>query len=236
MKGRRSLRARLEPLALLACIAACGLAGRPLPGQRGAGSDSARADSLRADSLRRRERNGLIPAGFGTLRQDEIALVEQNLGLVVKAIPLDESVIRTLAPDSYNNLRKIRESRTRDLEAIRSRLGLPSVQSWYITFFNSEKGEARYDAADVLVRSAGRDFRPLEVLGLKPGFGDGRLTQFGTQSALYAFDPAINLAQPLAVTIGTQTSNGWSDVLRKIELERSLIWSRASAAAAQKKP
>jgi hypothetical protein len=224
-------------LALLACLtAALGFGARPLQAQRATGSDSGRADSLRADSLRRRERNGLIPAGYGTLRQDEIALVAQNLGLVVKAIPLDESVIRTLAPDSYNNLHKIRESRTRDLEGIRSRLGLPAVQSWYITFFNSEKGEARYDAGDVLVRSAGRDFRPLEVLGLKPGFGDGRLAQFGTQSALYAFDPAINLAQPLTVTIGTQTSNAWSDVLRKIELERSLVWSRAGATAVQKKP
>jgi hypothetical protein len=236
MKRRRRAPALQPALALLACVATSGLAAGPMLAQRGAGSDSARADSLRADSLRRRERNGLIPAGFGTLRQDEIALVAQNLGLVVKAIPLDESVIRTLAPDSYNNLRKIRESRARDLEGVRSRLGLPAVQSWYITFFNSEKGEARYDAADVLVRSAGRDFRPLEVLGLKPGFGDGRLAQFGTQSALYAFDPAINLAQPLAFTIGTQTSNAWSEVLRKIELERSLVWSRAGAAAVQKKP
>jgi hypothetical protein len=42
----------------------------------------------------------LVPPNFGTMRQDDISLVLQPVGVRVTAIPLDESVIRVLAPDS----------------------------------------------------------------------------------------------------------------------------------------
>ena len=199
---------------------------------RGALSQSgaaAVADSVRTDSVKRMVRSGLIPPGYGTLRQDDIAVQVQMLGLLVKLIPLEESVIRTLAPDSYRALHATRESKARQLDSIRTRLGLPAVQAWLVTLFNAEQGEARYDASDVLVRSAGRDFRPLDYLPLKPGFGDGRLAQRESRSAMYVFDPAIDLSQPIAVTIGSQTNFAWNDIIQKIERERSFVLSRATA-------
>ncbi|HEX7547149.1 MAG TPA: hypothetical protein VF368_10505 [Gemmatimonadaceae bacterium] len=188
------------------------------------------ADSVRADTARRADRSGLIPAGFGTLRQDQIAIRVQTLGLTVSAIPLDESVIRTLAPDSYRTLRALRESKTAALEALRTRMGLERVQAWYVTFFNVQQGDARFDAFDLLVRSVGQDFRPLDALPLTPGFGDGRVAQRGQQSAIYAFDPQIDLNQPLTVTTLGQATTVWGDtMLPLVERERSLVWSRASA-------
>lgn len=186
-------------------------------------------DSARADSVRRAPRTGLIPAGYGSLRQEELAVQVQILGLNVRVLPLEESVIRTLSPDSYKALHTIRENQSRRLEAIRARLGLPAVQAWYVTFTNAEQGEARFDGTDIQIRSSGRDFRPLDILPTKAGFGDGRLPQRATQSAVYAFDPAIDLTQPLTVTAGTQVSSAWNDILQVVERERSLIWSRAAA-------
>ncbi len=210
-----------------ACLGAC---AAPFVAPQAAWAQQAGArDRARADSLQRAQRSGLIPAGFGSLRKDDIALVVQSLGLTVKAIPLDENVIRTLAPDSYRPLHALRETKSKELEAIRSRTGLPSVQAWYVLYANLEQGEARYDQADFLVRSAGRDFRPLRVLPINPRFGDGRLVQRATADAIYVFDPAIDLDQPITVTIGTQQSTAWSDVLLRIERERSLVWSRAAA-------
>lgn len=208
-----------------------------VPAARGAmaqGAPPPRADSARADSARRPAQPDGLPAGFGTLRQDDVAVRVQYLGLTVRAIPLSEDVIRTLSPDSYRTLRELRESKAKPLEIIRARLGLPSVQAWYVSFFNLEQGEARYNAFDFVVRSAGRDFRPLDVLPLTPGFGEGRLRQRGVQSAIYAFDPAVDVNQPLAVSIETQQSDAWTDVLQRLERERALIWSRAGAAGRQK--
>ena len=171
---------------------------------------------------------GLIPPGLGTLRQEEIALTLQIQGLIMSAVPLEESVIRTLSPDSYNTLRSLRESKARGIDTVRTRLALGSAQAWYVTFTNAESGEARYDALDVLIRSAGRDFRPLQVLPLKPGFGDGRLSQRARQSAVYVFDPGIDLAQPLVLTFGTASTAAWNDIAQRIDRERALIWSRTS--------
>ena len=170
----------------------------------------------------------LPPAGFGSIRQDDLALVVQHLGLTVKAIPLDESVIRTLAPDSYRSMHALRESKAKPLDAIARRMGLPAVQAWYVSFSTVEQGEALYDAFDFQVRSGGQDFRPLDVLALTPGFGEGRVRTREPQFAILAFDPAIDLSQPLVVTVATEQTNSWTDILRRLEQERSLIWSRAS--------
>jgi hypothetical protein len=155
----------------------------------------------------------------------------QALGLTMSAIPLDESVIRTMAPDSYRTLHALRESKKPALEALRMRNGLAGVQAWYVTYFNIQQGEARFDAFDFLVHSMGQDFRPLDALPLTPGFGEGRVAQRGQQSAIYVFDAQIDLNQPLTVTTLGQQSTVWGDVvLPLIERERSLIWSRAPAA------
>lgn len=190
------------------------------------------ADSTRADAARRAERgDGLIPAGFGTLRQDQIAIRFQANGLTISATPLDESVIRTLAPDSYKSLRAYRESKKAALDALRARTGLASVQVWWVSFYNIQQGDARFDAFDLIIHSVGQDFRPLDALPLTPGFGDGRVAQRGQQSAVYAFDPQIDLNQPLTVTSLGQQSTAWGDnMLPLIERERSAIISRAAAA------
>ena len=189
------------------------------------------ADSARADAPRRADRDSLIPAGFGTLRQDQIAIRVQTLGLTVSAIPLEEGVIRTLAPDSYRTLHAIRESKKAALEALRARNGLASVQAWYVTYFNVQQGDARFDAFDFLVHSVGQDFRPLDALPITPGFGDGRVAQRGQASAIYAFDPQIDLNQPLTVTSLGQQTTAWGDtMLPLIERERSMVWSRSTTA------
>lgn len=176
----------------------------------------------------------LPPAGFGSMRQDDVALVVQHFGLTVKAIPLDESVIRTLAPDSYRSMHALGESKARALDAIARRVGLPAVQAWYVSYSTVEQGEARYDAYDFLVRSGGQDYRPLDVLALTPGFGEGRVRAREPQFAILAFDPAIDLNQPLAVTVATQQNLSWTDILRRLEQERTLIWSRAGATVPRK--
>lgn len=198
---------------LMAALAACAPAGRAAVAQASAG-DAA-----------------LLPAGYGSLKRDDIAITVQVQGLTIRAIPLDESVIRALAPDSYNSLRALRDSKTAEVDRVRLRLGLPSLQLWHLSYFNVQQGEARYDPRDVQIRSAGRDFRPLEVIALVPGFGDGRLAQARSVDAIFLFDPAVVLSQPLVVTLSGQTSSAWNDeVLHKLDLERAAIWSRAAAA------
>jgi hypothetical protein len=52
---------------------------------------------------------------------------------------------------------------------------------------------------EFVITSVGRDFRPIDVLPITPGFGQQRLRQREVQAALFAFDPQVDVNQPLTV-------------------------------------
>jgi hypothetical protein len=172
----------------------------------------------------------LVPIGFGTLRQDDIAIrLSLPGGLQVRAAPLDESFIRLLSPDSYRAMRELIASKQPELERLRQRERLPAYSLWVVNFFAQEQGETRFSPLEVVIRNAGRDFRPLDVLPMTPGFGEYRLRQRETQSAVLAFDGLLDPNQPLSMLIETTESSGWQAVLQRVERERALVRSRANA-------
>lgn len=172
----------------------------------------------------------MVPAGFGTLRQDDIAVrVRLVGGVTVRLIPLDEALIRLLSPDSYRTLHGLRVSQQTALDSVAQRFRYPRYSVWYVSFFGVEQGEARFSPFEVVVFNAGRDFRPLDVLPLTPGFGEQRLRQRETQSALYVFDGQLDVNQPLEVAVETTRDASWAGaVLPRVERERALVRSRAA--------
>ena len=169
---------------------------------------------------------GLVPAGFGSLKQDDISVRLQLRGLLVRVTPLDESVIRLLASDSYRSLRDRRESERARIATLASRYGVRGFSVWSISFYGTEP-DVRFSPTEVIISSVGRDFRPVEVIPLTSGFGQQRLDQHDTQTALYLFDEAVDVNQPLAVTVEATRSTGWQETLQVIERERALVRSRA---------
>lgn len=191
----------------------------------GAGPSTAIAHAASA-----RDTSALVPAGYGSLRQDDVALHLQRFSLQLRLIPLDESVIRLLSPDSYRALRSLRESHRAAIEAVARRAtGNPVV--WYVTFFSTEPGETRFSPMELGITNVGRDFRPLDVVPLTPGFGEQRLRQRESQSALVLFDPQLDVNQPLAASYETATTGSdWDATLARLERERTLVRSRAASA------
>ncbi|HEV7991593.1 MAG TPA: hypothetical protein VGP25_07190 [Gemmatimonadaceae bacterium] len=169
--------------------------------------------------------SALVPPGFGTLRQDDIAIKLQLSDVLVKLTPLDESVIRTLSPDSYRALRELAESRRPAIARLAAQHGFLHGSVWYVSFYGLAP-EARFSPLELTVGSAGRDYRPAEVIPLSSGFGSQRLQPRETQSALYLFDDALDVNQPLTVSLSGQTSSSWATTLRTVERERALIRSR----------
>ena len=169
----------------------------------------------------------IVPAGYGTLRQDDVALRMQVGQVQVRAIPLDESVIRVLAPDSYRSLRGLRESRRDAIERLAGRYLLRERNVWLVSFFGLAP-DARFSPSELTLTVSGRDFRPLEVLPLSSGFGEQRLQQHETQTALYLFPDGVNLSQPLTARMENAQDGSWAETLRRIDQERALIRGRAS--------
>jgi hypothetical protein len=168
-----------------------------------------------------------VPVGYGTLRQDDIAIRLELQGLIVRAIPLDESLIRLLTPDSYRALRDLQESNKQSIAAVSRRTGGRPPDLWYVSFFGVEP-DVHFSPMELVITSSGRDFRALEVLPLSSGFGEQRLRQRETQSAIYLFEDAIDLDQPLTVTFQNVRNEDWEQILTRVERERALVRARAS--------
>jgi len=167
-----------------------------------------------------------IPAGYGSLRQDDIAIRLEPQGMIVRAIPLDEGVIRLLTPDSYRALRDLQESNRRTIDAITRRSGNRPPDLWYVSFYGLEDN-ARFSPMDLTITSGGQDFRPIDVIPLSTGFGEQRLHQRETQSAVYVFPGDIDVDHPLTVTFQGLQSSVWELLLQRIERERALVRARA---------
>ncbi len=170
---------------------------------------------------------GGVPPGFGSLRQDDIAIRLQPQGLIVRAIPLDESIIRLLTPDSYRALRDLQESNRRAIEAVARRSGGRAPALWYVSFYGLEEN-ARFSPMELVITSGGQDFRPVDVIPLSTGFGEQRLRQRETQSAVYLFPGDIDVDHPLTVSFQGQRSTIWEQLLQRIERERALVRARAT--------
>jgi len=168
-----------------------------------------------------------IPAGFGSLRQDEIAIRLEPQGLIVRAIPLDETVIRLLTPDSYRALRDLQESNRRTIEGIARRSGGRLPDLWYVSFYGLEEN-ARFSPMELVITSGGQDFRPIDVIPLSTGFGEQRLRQRETQSAVYVYPGDIDVDHPLTLSFQGQQSVIWEQLLQRIERERALVKARAA--------
>lgn len=171
----------------------------------------------------------LVPAGFGSLRQEDIAIRLRVLGLQVQAIPLDETVIRVLSPDSYRAMRELVASQRSALEEVSRRTALREFSLWDVRFHGDERGEAVFSPQEFIITSVGRDFRPLEIIPLTAGFGRQRLRQRDTQRAIYVFDPRLDVNQPLVVQYESARSTEWAAILSRIERERALVRTRAGA-------
>lgn len=174
----------------------------------------------------------LVPANHGTLKQEDIAIALQQNGVRVTAIPLDENVIRTLAPDSYRALRATLESKRQQIMQRASLRGIREPRVWYVVFTGLVP-DARFIPTDITVTSGGREYRPIDVIALSNGFSEQRLQPRETQKGLLVFDESLDVAQPIVVIMGSERNTDWStdrsdSILSRIEAERAQIRARAN--------
>ena len=215
------------PLVLLAAVvAACGSPWRSTaqpPPQAGGIPTRVSRDSTSAS---------LVPANYGTLRQEDVAIALQQNNVRVTAIPLDENVIRTLAPDSYRALHATLETKRQQIMQRASLRGIHEPRVWYVVFTGLVP-DARFIPTDITVTSGGREYRPIDVIGLSNGFSEQRLQPRETQKGLLVFDESLDVGQPIVVIMGSERNTDWStdrsdSILSRIEAERAQIRARAN--------
>ena len=167
----------------------------------------------------------MVPAGYGTLKQDDISIKLQGPGVLISVMPLDESVLRVLAPDSYRALHAIVESRRQQIAQRANLRGVRDPRIWLATFTGLEP-DARFIPTDVTVTSGGREYRPFDLLPLTSGFGQQRLQPREVQRGLLLFEEGLDVSQPITVSVGGERNSDWESILRTIDLERAAVRAR----------
>jgi hypothetical protein len=167
-----------------------------------------------------------LPAGYGTLRRDEV-FVRFTTGTVeVQVLPLEEQVTRLLAPDTYRSLTQLIQSRADDIAAAAARAATTKPILVMVTFLGVVPG-ARFNPEDLNITSRGRLFRPVGIVPLSPTWSSYQLQARQQAVAIYLFEPGISLREALTVSYQGLSSESWIRSLRLLDQERQRVRARA---------
>ncbi len=169
-----------------------------------------------------------VPAGFGSLHRDEIALRFATDQLQLQILPLDERVIRLLATDTYRSLEQLLESRRQDITDAARRAGLTNPTLVLVTFFGQAPG-ARFSPEDVQLQSRGRLFRPVEIAPLSPTWNTLQLDQRQQAVAIYLYEDGVSWLEDLSASYQSSPAMSWSRALQVLEQERARVRARAQS-------
>lgn len=169
-----------------------------------------------------------VPAGYGSLRRDDIVLRFATDQLQLQILPLDERVIRLLAPDTYRSLEQLLASRRSDIEAAARRAGLTNPTLVMVTFYGQAPG-ARFTPEDVHIVSHGREYRPQGIVPLSPAWNTLQLDQRQQTVAIYLYDEGISWYEDLSASYQGSPPGSWSHSLRVLQQERARVQARAQS-------
>ena len=167
----------------------------------------------------------LPPPGYGTLRQDDIAVRIQTANLQLQLLPLDEEVLRLLAPDAYRSLSTLRDSRASDVAAAMEQARVSDPRLMFVTIYGKQP-QVRFDPEQLFIASGNVFYRPLAIVPLSPGWSEQRVSPREQASAIYLFEPAIRLFEPFDVQFSGTISRQWGQSVRRLEDERARVLAR----------
>ena len=169
----------------------------------------------------------LVPPGFGSLRQTDIAVRLDATNLLINVIPLDERVIRLLAPDAYRSLHDMRESRMTQIRAA-ARPGSDSLALFMVTFFGLQP-RTQFYPDQLLIDSQNATYRPMGFVSITPRFSENVLDAREQAAAIFIYEPGIAVLRPFTVTYNAAQSSAWEASLTLINTERARVLARAQS-------
>jgi len=171
-----------------------------------------------------------VPAGYGTLRRDDIVIRFTTGTIEIQVLPLDEQVIRLLAPDTYRSLTQLESSRAADIADATRRGGTEHPTLVMVTFLGVVP-QARFNPEELTITSRGRLFRPIGIVPLSPTWSSFQLDARQQAASIYLFEPGISVREELTVSYQGLASNAWTRSIRLLDQERARVRARAQLEA-----
>jgi hypothetical protein len=176
-----------------------------------------------------------IPAGFGTLRRDDISVQFNASQLQIQVLPLQEDIIRLLLPDAYQALSNLVQSK-RDAIAEAARRGGVRDPALVLVTYRGVVPQARFSPDELNIGNRGQLFRPVGVVPLSTAWDTYQLEVRQQAMAIYLFPEGISFRERLLMGYQGLVSDAWSRTLSLVERERSAVLVRARASRPDSAP
>jgi len=167
-----------------------------------------------------------IPSGFGTLRQDQISIRLRRGEVEILVVPLEEAIIRTASPDTWERLSALGEGHRR---WFRDRTGTEGAFRLFLVALYSESVTEPFEEEELVLVSGGLRTRAVGIRGITPTWDQQRLLPGEAQMAVYAFPPEISLGPDLEVEYREIRTREWSRILPLVQAEQARIRGRGGA-------
>jgi len=170
-----------------------------------------------------------IPIGFGTLKRDDIVVRFATDQVEIQVLPLAQSVIRLLLPDTYRSLADLIKTKQSQLDDAAQRAGVQHPILVMVSFYGLVP-QARFVPEDINITSRGQLFRPVGIVPLSPAWSAQQLDARQQAVALYLFDEGISFREALTVSYEGLSNDSWSrGAMRALERERARVLARAQS-------
>jgi hypothetical protein len=167
-----------------------------------------------------------LPAGYGTLSQDQVAIRIRLTDLEVRFMPVEERLLRLLSPDAYASFHALVESQRPTIDSLSTQNGIGRTGLMLVTFFG-QRQDVRFDPTQVGVSFRGAYYRPVAIVPYSGSFSSQQLPLRGQASGIFLFAERIPIFESFTVSYGANTSNEWDRHLPIIRREIARIESKA---------
>lgn len=162
------------------------------------------------------------PRGYGSLTQNDLALRIRTTDLDIRFVPLDARVTRLLAPDSWESMRSLVESRRRSIDSVANAAGISRPGLALVTFFG-QRANARFDPQTLTVVVRSRVFRPLGIVPFSGRFNSQQLDVREQVSGIYLFEEDLPVNDSFTISYAGQTSDDWQRKQQVLDRERARV-------------
>jgi len=170
-----------------------------------------------------------LPIGYGTLKRDDIVVRFATDQVEIQVLPLAQSVIRLLLPDTYRSLADLIKTKQSQLDDAAQRAGVQHPILVMVSFYGLVP-QARFVPEDINITSRGQLFRPVGIVPLSPAWSAQQLDARQQAVALYLFDEGISFREALTVSYEGLSNDSWSrGAMRALERERARVLARAQS-------
>jgi hypothetical protein len=185
------------------------------------------APSGQAHSQQAADPMGLMPPmGLGSLTQEQISLTISNSQLTLRFEPLNERLLRLLAPDAYRALAGLIASRRDAIDSVSRSSGASQPGLMLLTVYGRVT-DVRFDPTLVGVAVNTRRIDPIGIIPLDANFAQQQLDRQSVGMGLFVFSEELPVYSQMVFSYGSSAAEGWTQKIQTFDRELARVSSRA---------